>query len=130
MTPWTTAHQDLLSSTISWSLLKFMSIESVMLSNHLILCHSLLLLPSIFPNISDFPMSQLFASSGQRIGVSASASILPVGLKTDFLYDGLVRSPCSPRDSQESFPITPQFKCISSSVFSFLYSPTLTSIQD
>ena len=83
-----------------------------------------------FQASGSFPVSQFFASSGQRIGVSASASILPVGLKTDFLYDGLVRSPCSPRDSQESFPITPQFKCISSSVFSFLYSPTLTSIQD
>ena len=47
--------------------------------------------------------------------------------RTDFLYDGLVGSPCSPRDSQESSP-TPQFKCISSSVLSFLYSPTLTSM--
>ena len=49
MTPWTAAHQASLSSTVSWSLLKFMSIESVMLCNHLILCHSLFLLPSIFP---------------------------------------------------------------------------------
>ena len=50
-TPWTATHQAPLSSTLSWSLLKFMSIESVMLSNHLILYHPLLLLPSIFPNI-------------------------------------------------------------------------------
>ena len=49
--------------------------------------------------------------------------------RTDFLQDGLVGSPCSPRDSQESSP-TPQFKSISSSVLSFLYSPTLTSIHD
>ena len=49
--PWTVAHLAVLSSTISHSLLKFMSIESVMLSSHLILCHPLLLLPSIFPNI-------------------------------------------------------------------------------
>ena len=49
--------------------------------------------------------------------------------KTDFLQDGLVGSPCSPRDSQESSP-TPQFKSINSSVLSFLYSPTLTSIHD
>ena len=49
--------------------------------------------------------------------------------RTDLLYDGLVGSPCSPRDSQESSP-TPQFKCINSSVLSFLYSPTLTSIHD
>jgi len=53
-TPWTTAHQASLSFTISWSLLKFMSIESVMPSNHLILCRSLLLLPSIFPSIRVF----------------------------------------------------------------------------
>ena len=49
--------------------------------------------------------------------------------RTDFLYDGMVGSSCSPRDSQESSP-TPQFKSISSSVLSFLYGPTLTSIHD
>ena len=49
--------------------------------------------------------------------------------RTDFLWDGLVGSPCSPRDSQESSP-TPQFKSINSSVLSFLYSPTLTSIHN
>ena len=49
--------------------------------------------------------------------------------RTDFLYNGLVGSPCSPRDSQESFP-TPQFKSTNSSVLSFLYSPTITSIHD
>ena len=54
MTPWTTAHQASLSITNSWSLPKLMSIESVMPSNHLILCHPLLLLPSIFPNIRVF----------------------------------------------------------------------------
>ena len=53
--PWKAACQSLLSSTISWSLLKFMSIKSVMLSNHLILCHPLLLLPSIFPIMKVFP---------------------------------------------------------------------------
>ena len=54
MTPWTVAHQAPLSSTISWRLLKFMSIEPVMPSSHLILCHPLLLLPSIFPSIRVF----------------------------------------------------------------------------
>ena len=54
MTPQTVAHQDSLSFTISWSLLKLMSIESVMPSNHLILCYPLLLLPSIFPSIRVF----------------------------------------------------------------------------
>ena len=51
MTPWTASHQASLSFTVSWSLLRFMSIESVMLSNHLILCHPLLLLPSVLPSI-------------------------------------------------------------------------------
>ena len=54
LTPWTTARQTSLSFTISWSLLKFMSIESVVPSNHLILCHSLILLPSIFSSIKVF----------------------------------------------------------------------------
>ena len=58
-------------------LLKFMFMESVMLSNHLILCRPLLLLPSIFPASGSFPMSRLFASGGQVIGVSASTSVLP-----------------------------------------------------
>ena len=54
VTPWTAAHQDSLSFTISQSLLKFMSNESVMPSNYIILCHPLLLLPSIFPSIRVF----------------------------------------------------------------------------
>ena len=54
VTPWAATHQASLSFTISWSLLKLMSIKSVMPSNHLILCHPLLLLPSIFPSIRVF----------------------------------------------------------------------------
>ena len=54
VTRWTAAHQSSLSFTISWNLLKLMSIESVMPSNHLILCCPLLLLPSIFPSIEVF----------------------------------------------------------------------------
>ena len=54
-TPWTAAHQASLSFTITWSLLKFMSIESVMPSNHLSLCHPCLLLHSVFPSIRAFP---------------------------------------------------------------------------
>ena len=80
-TPWTAAHQASLSFTISRSLLKFTSIESVMSSNHLILCHPLLLLPSVFPASESFPMSQLFTSGGQSIGASASASVLPVNIQ-------------------------------------------------
>ena len=59
-------------------------------------------------------MSQLFTPGGQSFGASASASVLPMIFRADFLLDGLVRSPCSPRDSQESSP-TPQFKTINSS---------------
>ena len=53
-TPWTAECQFSMPFTLSWSLLKFMSIESVMLSNHLIVCHPLLLLPSVFPSINVF----------------------------------------------------------------------------
>ena len=69
--------QHAMSITNSSSLLKLMSIVSVMPSNHLILCCPLLLLPSIFPSRS-FQMSHFFASGGQSIGVSASASVLPM----------------------------------------------------
>ena len=83
-TPWIAAHQASLSLTISWSLLKFMSIALVMSSNHLILCCPLLLLSSIYPSIRVFPMSQLFASGGQSIGASASASVHPVNIQCCF----------------------------------------------
>ena len=76
-TPWIAARQAFLSITNSWSSLKFMSIESVMPSSHLILGHPLLLLPPIPPSIRVFPMSQLFAWGGQSIGASALASFLP-----------------------------------------------------
>ena len=75
-TPWTTACQASLSFTRSWRLLKLMSIESVMPSNHFILCRPLFLLPSIFPSIRAFLMSPLFPSGGQSFG--ASASVLPM----------------------------------------------------
>ena len=81
-----------------------------------------------FPASGSFQMSQLFASCGQSIGVSALASDLPMKPRTSLLQNGLVGSPCSPRDSQES--PTPQFKNINSSVLSFLYSPTLTTVRD
>ena len=69
-TPWTTARQASLSFTNTWSLLRLMSIKLVMPSNHLILCHPILLLPSIFPSIRVFPMSKFFASGGQSIAFS------------------------------------------------------------
>ena len=83
-TPWTAERQASLSITNSQSLPKLMSIELVMPSNHLILCCPLLHLPSIFPASGSFPISQLFASGGQSIGVSASASVLPMNTWDQF----------------------------------------------
>ena len=80
LTPWAAACQAALSFTISWSLLKFMSIESVMLSKHLILCHPLLLCLQYFPATGSFLMSWLFASGGQSIG-AASASVLLMNIQ-------------------------------------------------
>ena len=81
VSPWTAACQTSLSITNSRSLLKLMSIESVMPSNHPVLCRPLLLLPSIFPTIRVFSKDQFFASSGQSIGASASASVLPMNIQ-------------------------------------------------
>ena len=75
-----------------------------------------------FPASGSFQMSQLFASGGQSIGASSSASVLPINIQ-----NWLVWSPCSPRDSQESSP-TPPFKSIKSSALSLLHSPTLFQI--
>ena len=79
-TPWTVAHQAPLSSTISQSLLRFMSIKLVMLSNHLILCCPLLLCLQSFPASESFPKSWLFTSGGQSIGASTSVSVLPMNI--------------------------------------------------
>ena len=129
VTPWTAAHRASLSITNSWSLLKLMAIQSVMPSNHLILCRPLLLPPSIFPSIRVFS-SELVLQIRWPKYWSFSFSISPSNE-----YSGLISfridwfDPCSPRDSQESSP-TPQFKSISSSVLSLLYGPILTSIHD
>ena len=123
-TPWTAACQAFLSFTISQNLLKLMSIESVMPSNRLVLS---LPSPPAF-NLSQhqsFLMSQLFASGGQNIGASASASVVPTNIQGWFLWDWLFWSPCSPRDSHESSQ-TPQFESIKSSAF-FRVQSSLTS---
>ena len=80
-TPWTAKRQASLSFTISWSLLKFMSIEPVMPSNYLILYQPCLLLPQSFSASGSLPVNRLFASGGQSIGASASASILPMNIQ-------------------------------------------------
>ena len=82
--PWAAAHQASRSFTTSRSFLKLMSIESVMSSNRLTLCHPLLLLPPIFSASGSFPMSRLLASGGQSIGASASASVLPMNIQDWF----------------------------------------------
>ena len=83
-TPWTAERQASLSITNSWNLLTLMSIESVMTSNHLILCHPLLLPPSIFPSSGSFQMSQFFTWGGQSIRASVSASVLPMNIQGQF----------------------------------------------
>ena len=119
----------LLVHTNYWSLPKPMSIDLVMPSNHLILCHPLLLLPSIFPASGSFQMSQLFASGGQSIGVSASASVLPMNTQdwSHLGWTGWIS--LQSKELSRVFSNT-TFKNINSSVLSFLYSPTLTSIHD
>ena len=119
-----------LSITSSRSSPKPTSIESVMPSSHLILCHPLILLPPIPPSIRVFS-----SESTLRMRV---AKVLEFQLqhhsfqrtpRTDGLQNGLVGSPFSPWDSQESSPI-PQFRSINTLALSFLHSPTLTSIHD
>ena len=82
-----------------------------------------------FPTSGSFPMSQLSASGGQSIGVSASTSVLPMNIQDWFPLGWTGWISLQFRGSQESSP-TPQFKSISSSAFSFLHSPTLASIHD
>ena len=82
-----------------------------------------------FPASGCFPMSQFFTSGGQSIGVSASASVLPMNIQDWFPLGWTGWISYSPRDSQESSP-TPKLKSINFLVLSFLYSPTLTSIHD
>ena len=83
-TPWTAVHQASLSFTISQTLLKLMSIELVLLSNHLILCCPLLLLSSIFPSIRVFSNEWALRIRWQSTRVSASASVLPVNIQSWF----------------------------------------------
>ena len=124
--PWTAAHSASLSITSSQSLLKLMSIKSVMPSNHLILCHFLFLLPSIFPSIRVFSNESALHIRGPKYW-SFSFNISPsnehpglISFRMDWLDLLAV---------QESSP-TLNFKSINSSVLSPLYSPILTSIHD
>ena len=129
VTPLSAAHQVSLSFTISQSLLRFMSITSVMPSNHSSSVAPLPLLPSIFPCMGAFFW---WVGSSHQV-----AKVLELQLqhqsfqwifRIDFFSDWLVWSPCSPRVSQESSP-TPQLKSINSSVLSLRSGPTFTSIH-
>ena len=119
-----------LSFIIFQSLLWFMFIESVMLSNHLTLCLTLFLLPLIFPIIRVFSNEGFFHIKWPKYWeLQLQHQSFQWIFKIDFFEDWLIWSPCSPRDSQESSP-TPQFKSTNSSVLSLLYDPTLPSIHD
>ena len=126
-TPWTVARQASLSITNSWSLLTLMSIKLVMPST---------ISSSVFPFSSylqsflaseSFPMSQFFASGGQSIGVSASASVLPMNVQDLFPVGWTGWISLQSKGLSRSSP-APQFK--KHQFFGALYSPTLTSICD
>ena len=127
-TPWTAAHQASLSITNTQSLLKLMSIKSVMPSNHLILCHPLLLLPSVFPSIRVFSSESVLHIRWPKY-YSFSFSISPSNEYSGLISFRIVWLDLLAVQVLKSSP-TPQFKTINSSTLSFLYSPTLTSIHD
>ena len=124
-TPWIAARQASLSITNPRSSLRLTSIKSVMPSSHLILCRPLLLLPPIPPSISLFQRVNSLHEVAKVLEFQLQHHSFQWTHRTDLLQNGLVGSPCSPRDSQESSP-TPQFKSINS----LLHSRTLTSIHD
>ena len=125
--PWTAARQTSLSFTISQTLLKLMSMESMMLSNHLVLCRPLLL-PSVSPSIRVLSSELALCIRWPKYW---SFSLSPCNE-----YSGLISFrvdwfdlPCCPRDSQESSPPL-QFESTGSLVLSLLYGPALTSVHD
>ena len=129
VTPWTAAPQACLPNTNSWSLPKLLSIESVMPSNHLILCHPLLLLLSIFPSIRVFSNELTLCITWPK-DWSFSFNICPsnehpglISFRMEWLDLLAVQG------TLKSSP-TPQLKSINYLALSFLYSPTLTSIHD
>ena len=130
VTSWTAARQAFLSFTISQRLLKLMSIESVMPSNHLILCHPLPCLPSIFPSIRVFSNESSLCIGWPKywsfifsISPSNESSGL-ISFRIDWVDLLAVHGTL-----QGSSP-TPQFKSINSLMLSLLYGPILTSIHD
>ena len=130
LTPWTSSHQASLSITNSWSLLKLMSIESVMPSIHLILCRPLLLLPSFFPSIRVFSNEAVLHIRWPKywhFSFPISSSSEHSGL-ISFRMDWL--DLLAVQGTLKESSATSQFKSINSLALSFLYSPPLTSIHD
>ena len=128
-TPWTAACQASLSITNSQSLLKLMCVESVMpskISSSVVPFSSCL---QSFPASGSFQMSQLFASGGQSIGVSASISVLPMNIQDWFPLGWTGWISLQSKELSRVFSNT-TFKSINSSVLSSLYSPARTSIHD
>ena len=121
-TPWTTAHQASLSFTISQSLLKLMSMESLMPSNHLIFCRRLLLLPSIFPNTGAFLMSLLSASDGQILEFQLQYQSFQWIFRADLLaVPGTLKSLLQHHSSKAS---------VLRASADLLFGPALTPIHD
>ena len=129
-TPWTAAHQASLSLTISQSLLKLMSIKSVMPSSHLIRCCPFLLLPSVFPSIMVFSNESVLHIRGPKYW-SFSLSISPFSE-----YSGLISfridwfDLLAVQQTLKESSSTPQFKSTNSPALSFLYGLTLTFIHE
>ena len=128
-TQWTAACQAFLSIANSQSLLKLMSTESVMPSNHLILCHPFLLPSSIFPSIRVFSNESLLTSGGQSIGVSASKSVLSMNTQD---WSPLGWTSWISLQSKGLSRVFSNTTVQKHQLFGaqFLYSPTLTSIHD
>ena len=126
VTPWTAARHASLSNTNSQSLLKLMSVESVMPFNHLTLCHSLLFLPSIFPSIRIFSKESALPNKWPKYW-SFSFSI---SLSNE--YSELISFRIGWFDllQYHESSLAPQFKGINSLVLSLLYGPALMSVHD
>ena len=129
-TPWIIAHQASLSITNSWSSLRLMSIE---VRDAIQPSHPLSSPSPPAPNPSQHQSLFQWVNSSHEVAKVLEFQLQHHSLqrnpRADLLQNGLVGSPCSPRDSRESSP-TLQFKSINSSALSFLHSPTFTSIHD
>ena len=129
VTPWTVTHQASLSTTYPHSLLKLMSVGSVMPSNHLILCHPFLLVPSIFPSIRVF-FNESFLCIRLPNYWNFSFSISPPNKYSGLIFFRIKSLDLLSVQGTFKSSSTPQFKSINSLALRFLYNPTLTSIHD